>query len=168
MKKIPVTNKDGIERFALVDDEDYAQLMKYRWWLTAGYAQGRIPIGRKGMRHGVHRANPSIMMHRLILGAKTGEFGDHINMDRLDNQRSNLRIATKSQNMANATSRAGTSKYKGVHWVKTERLWRAAITVNGETIVGGKFKEEYDAAQAYNFLAAEYFGEFARFNTPLP
>lgn len=161
MKQIPLTQG----KFAIVDDEDEQWLLEYCWWYTkTGYAEGRKRVGKKGMQHGIVRGGPRVLMHRLILNAGVGEFGDHINMNGLDNRRSNLRIATKSQNMANSGSRGGTSKYKGVHWVRTEKVWRATITVNGATIVGGKFVEECDAAQAYNFLAEEYFGEFARFN----
>ncbi len=160
MKKIPL----GHGVFATVDDADEAWLSTYSWWSNStGYAEGCIRVGKKGMKAGVRRTE-KVLMHRLILGLLPGEIGDHINMNTLDNRRSNLRKATKSQNMANSKSRGGGSKYKGVHWVRTDGVWRAAITVNTKTIVGGRYLREEDAACRYNEMALQYFGEFALLN----
>ena len=148
---------------ALVDDEDFDRLSLFSWRFDGRYAIGRLRTGYRGMRHGVTRSVKTYM-HREVLGDTGGLDVDHINMDTLDNQKSNLRLESRSANMANSGSRGGTSKYKGVHWVKDCHKWRAAITVSGRTIVVGKFKDEVDAATAYNFAALEYFGEFARMN----
>jgi len=165
MKNIPV----GKKKFAVVDDEDAETLLKYTWWLTSsGYAEGHLRVGKKGMKHGVCRTGPKVLMHRLLLDATKGHDVDHVNMDLLDNRRANLRLATRSQNMANSGSRVGsTSQFKGVYWSTAEKSWMAALTFNGKVIWRKKFKEEVDAATAYNFKALEHFGEFAYMNKPL-
>jgi len=86
---------------------------------------------------------------------------DHINHNRSDNRRCNLRTCTQSQNMANRRKHKGlSSKYKGVHWRKKEKRWRAQIRINYRTIYLGQFVDELDAATAYDITALKYFGEF--------
>jgi hypothetical protein len=104
-----------------------------------------------------------LYLHRLIVGALPGETVDHINGNSLDNRKENLRLATSSQNAMNAHKRAGTkSKYKGVSF--NQNLWRSGIYLNGKRIDLGYFKNEIDAARAYDQKALELFGEFARPN----
>jgi len=108
-----------------------------------------------------------------MMGSKLprGFLVDHINRDKLDNRRSNLRLATPSDNEANKRKRRTqgdgqpSSKYKGVNKTKTkERPWRAIITVERRQIALGKFADEIDAAKAYNKAALHYYGEFAFIN----
>lgn len=106
---------------------------------------------------------------RVILGLDRGDprQGDHINGNGLDNRRSNLRVVSKSQNQANsATSRSGTSRYKGVSWDKTRGKWCAQIKVDGKQTSLGRFTVETDAAHAYDVAAIEAWGEYARPNFP--
>lgn len=92
---------------------------------------------------------------------------DHINHNALDNRRSNLRLANKAQNrMYSRKHKVGTSKFKGV----SKRLkcpktpWIARITVNKQCRVIGYFKDEIEAAKAYDECAKKHFGEFAFLN----
>jgi hypothetical protein len=97
-------------------------------------------------------------MHNVILNVKGI---DHKNRNGLDNRRSNLRLATKGQNAANAPARGGSSRFKGVSWDATRRKWRVQIRVNGTTRTLGRFLKERDAAEAYREAALEAWGEFA-------
>jgi hypothetical protein len=105
-------------------------------------------------------------MHRQIMQAPAGLDVDHINGDRLDNQRGNLRIATRQQNCWNTTKRKGnyTSPYKGVSWRRGQ--WAAYITVSNRQRPLGKFADPIEAARAYDCAAREMFGEFAYLNFP--
>jgi hypothetical protein len=87
--------------------------------------------------------------------------------DGLNNQRWNLREATTSQNHANRKKTRGLSRYKGVYWQKIGEKWSAAVKYQGLKHYLGLFKDEADAATAYNLKAFELFGEFARFNVPV-
>jgi hypothetical protein len=90
---------------------------------------------------------------------------DHINHDKLDNRRCNLRIVTRQQNNQNTrpkTSSTRTSAYKGVHLAKGK--WRASIHTNGTTRQLGTFTDEVAAAKAYDQAARYYFGEYAYLN----
>jgi len=90
---------------------------------------------------------------------------DHINGDKLDCRRSNLRLATRSDNEANKKKRRGntTSKYKGVSKIATAKKypWRATITKEKRQTALGTFATEWEAAEAYNQAALELYGEFA-------
>lgn len=92
----------------------------------------------------------------------SSEFVDHLDRDPLNNQRDNLRLASRSQNGANRNIRKNSlSGYKGVSWHKTAKKWTAKLTLNGKLIHLGYFDDPIDAAKAYDQAAREYFGEFA-------
>lgn len=102
-------------------------------------------------------------LHRLVIGAKSGQLVDHINGDGLDNRRENLRIATRSQNKQNARGHINSSsRYKGVHVVRG--TYHAYIQHEGKLQRLGKYPTELDAAKAYNEAATRYFGQFAKLN----
>ena len=153
MKTIPLGN--GGE--ALVDDEDWASLSVFSWHRNDnGYVvRGDKSSGRLTL----------VRMHRQILGAQKEQHVDHINGNRVDNRRSNLRFCTRTQNMWNAGKHAKcTSKFKGVYWLKATQKWRAKIKVGGKHLSLGCFTDEIEAARAYNAAAKEHFGEYARLN----
>src|SRR5437660_304942 len=118
MKLIPL---GGLYRrdqaFVKVDDEDYDNLSRFYWYIDSkGY-----PVRFGGVR-----------MHRHILG-KAGKLVDHRNHDKLDSQRSNLRLCNNFQNQQNrGKNRNNTSGYKGVSYQQTNRNYRATITANGK------------------------------------
>jgi len=106
-------------------------------------------------------------MHKMILACSSDV--DHADTNGLNNQRLNLRPASESQNQANARKMAATSStFKGVDWNKETRKWRARVNVRGKRINIGYFKDEVDAATAYNFAAFEHFCEYALLNAPRP
>lgn len=135
---------------ALIDDEDLPLVTGYTWCVNSkGYAVARID----GKVRYLHR----VLMPGVALV-------DHISGDKLDNRRSNLRAATVTQNLANQAKRPGTtSSYKGVSRTASGR-WLAQIQSAGRKVWLGTFKDELDAAEAYDRAAVELFGEFARLN----
>lgn len=104
--------------------------------------------------------------HRLAWFYMTGEWPkeiDHIDLNKGNNSWANLRLATRSTNMANASLRKdNTSGYKGVSYNTKDRVWQAKIQLNTKTIFIGGFVNKEDAAEAYRGRAAELFGDFAR------
>jgi len=148
---------------AAVDDRDYARLARHTWSLhSRGYATRHTTSYRPGMRN----KDRHILMHREILGLgpRTPKV-DHRNLNKLDNRRLNLRIATDSQNKANVKPTTGrSSRYKGVSYDSTRASWLARLEVNGKQRNLGRFASERDAALAYNAAALDAWGEFARLN----
>lgn len=135
-------------RECFVDDEDYGWLMLLNWRLNTGYAV----TGHK-----------SATMQRLILRVPNEIIIDHIDGNKLNNTRVNLRVATARQNAQNRKPRKSRiSPYKGV--TKINSKWRARIQVNGERIDLGRFYSDTDAALAYDKAAKIYFKEFAYLN----
>jgi len=156
MKKIKLTQG----KFALVDDEDFEELNQYKWHVN--FQRGRWYAVRWAPRNKDKRRT-KIHMHREILKpSKTMEV-DHIDRNGLNNQRHNLRVATKGQNMMNRPA-WGTSKYKGVYWHKENCKWAAHIYVKKTQHFLGLYENELEAALAYNCAARKYFGEFATVN----
>lgn len=147
VKKIPLNQYD----FTIVDNYDYDYLMQWDWCYHNGYAT---------------RGYPTVGMHRIILqrmGFRSFAKSDHINRNKLDNRRCNLRPATDSQNSCNqGIQKNNTSGYKGVHW--SYGKWRAVIGVNGKKIYLGSYNDPKEAARAYNKAALKYHGEFAVLN----
>ena len=146
---------------SLVDDEDFERLSQHRWYAIQGrttvYAQGAIrqPDGRI----------KSVGMHRFIMGEPVGMEVDHIDGDGLNNQQSNLRVASTAENQRNRTgiNRNNRSGVRGVFWVKREGRWRAQICVDGKNIGLGDFAEFGEAVIARRQGELDHFGEFAPF-----
>lgn len=142
--------------YALVDDDDYERLKTFKWCSYRGlYAWRYTSTAEKAKRKAFY-------MHREVLHAPPGAHVDHINGNRLDNRKSNLRLATNSQNQGNRKpnkSKRG-SRYKGVY----TSGWIAAIQKNGRKHYIGTYATEIEAARAYNSAALEFFGAFAKLN----
>lgn len=157
-KKIPLTGKRGAGNFAIVDDVDYEELSKFKWhYATIGYAARYAGGGRKNACY--------VYMHRQIMNPPDNTGIDHIDGDKLNNCRSNLRLANQSQNNQNARPRhSSTSRYKGVYWDEYHGRWSACIHTNNRKIYLGRYITQKEAALAYNAAAIEYFGEYACLN----
>lgn len=167
MKEIPLTQG----KVALVDDEDFEAVAAVKWCAKRGgqtyYAERHIPCPG-GSR-------PTERMHRLVLARVLGrdllkgEHPDHINGDGLDNQRSNLRVATRAQNMRNCRRRSAnpSSQYLGVSFHKDSGKWQAQVRVPGKQIHLGIHSSELAAAQAREAFISVHPELHARSNFPI-
>lgn len=154
LKSVRLVNSNQV---AYVDEEDYALISKYDWRLHKhGYVTTSIynPETKK---------QKVVKMHRMLCD---WDLVDHIDRNKLNNSRSNLRQATTSQNMINREKFKGdfTSKYKGVHLNKKQNKWVASISINNKQIVLGQFDTEDQAGLMYNIKAKELHKEFAVLN----
>jgi hypothetical protein len=171
MKTIPLSqngDKHKGKYFAMVDDEDYDYLMQWIWYASV---KKRNVYARRGKT-----TNGSASMHRLLMNPSSDKQVDHIDHNGLNNQKSNLRICTHSENQRNRrTLKKVTSKYMGVSMHKEERvsregrawtyiLWHAQLNVHQKAVYSKYFKTEIEAALAYNEAAIKYHGEFATIN----
>jgi hypothetical protein len=164
MKTVPLGGKIAAGRVARVDDADYELVMQHQWsgWKdrrrrsSANHMYAMTNIMRDGKK-------TTIRMHQLITG---WPLTDHRNGDGLDNQRHNLRVATERQNALNSRPRPGSSRFKGVRWHRQAGRWQARIRSEGKARELGFYRDEEDAARAYDAAARELFGEFAYLNFP--
>jgi len=136
----------------IVDDEDRAFLEAMgKWYIGKGYCRRRNPWDPVTKKQG-----KLILMHRVVLERKLGRpiaagmFCDHIDGNRSNNSRSNLREVTHQQNHMNRT------RAKGYCWDKAVGKWRAYIHLNGKRIHLGYFDLESDAREAYEKAKAIY------------
>lgn len=144
---------------AKVTESDYESLNAHNWHVFD--SRGVMYAART-----VHFAGEKslVFMHRAILGGATQEV-DHVDGNGLNNQRSNLRTATRQENARNrGPDRTNTSGYKGVHWCKTKRGWVVSIDTGSKRISIGLFASKEMAAWAYNHAAKLHFGAFAYLN----
>jgi len=163
---IPLRNRyDEVVAHTLIDEED-ADLARLTWHLKSdGYAAHREK--RQHPPNGAGRGR-NVRMHRVILGAPPGAEVDHINRNRLDNRRSNLRLATRGENARNCKrNTSNTSGYKGVGFNHLAGRWAASVVFEGRTFWVGLFGTPQEAAFAYDFAATALHGEFAATNFQL-
>jgi HNH endonuclease/AP2 domain len=153
VKEIPLSKG----RVAIVDDDMFEYLNQWSWFYHKnGYAM------RSYRREGKFKKD---RMHRVVVNAPAGYDVDHINGNKLDNRKENLRIATRSQNNYNKGLQSNsTSGFKGVSWSKQKNKWLARIRVDKKEMYLGSFDYKVDAALAYNEAAFKYHGEFAKYN----
>jgi hypothetical protein len=154
MKLIPLNR--GYE--AMVDDEDYDNLMRYKWGAQ------------------VHNSNSiyatrSEPMQNFLMNPPKGFIIDHKDRNGLNNQKSNLRIATYSQNVIRP--QYNSTGYRGVKKIHSQskidrgyQKWGAFLRINGVTLYCGRYDSPQEAALAYDKAAKQYHGEFAILNFP--
>jgi len=140
----------------LVDDEDFDELNNNKWCLsTNGYAHRSFDLNRK---------RTHLYLHRVIAKPSQGMEVDHINGDKLDNRKCNLRVCTSSQNKCNRVTRKKTvSGFKGVRRSGTTSKWKAQINKDGVAYNLGLFDDPAAAFEAYKEKAKELHGEYAKF-----
>lgn len=164
-------------KFATIDDCDISDVNKYSWSIKFSrgklYSKSRIVIDKK-IKY--------VDLHRFIMRPLANMLVDHIGGNGLNNRRSNLRICTRSENNHNCVKqKRSESIYKGLTKTKQQNkiklksgeikicdkkyiYWVAKIVVGNKRIFLGSFKNEKDAAIAYNNAAIKYYGEFANIN----
>lgn len=160
-KLIPLTKG----KVAIVDDEDYDALSRYRWYCLKGKNSDTLFYACRSASEAERLAGAQkfIKMHRQILNAPPGQRIDHENGDGLDNQRHNLRFATPTQNSQNKRrQKSSSAKYKGLS--RNKNGWVAELCIKGTHIYLGLFPTQREAAIAYNAAATKHYGEFARLN----
>jgi hypothetical protein len=151
MKKIPLSQS----KFALVDDGDYSRLIQYKWHYNNGYAK----TWYKGRR---------IRMHRMIMNAPDGVNVDHRGGNKLNNQKSNLRLCNTTQNNRNGILRKDNSTgYQGVTVEPSTGHFRPNIYKGGMALSFGQFENKHHAALARDLWALDMYGEFASTNFPV-
>ena len=125
MKKIKLTKG----KYALVDDDMFEYLNQFKWYYNStGYAV-RTVKGKK------------VLMHRIINNTPSSFETDHINRNKLDNRRKNLRTVTQGENNFNRDLyRSNKSGYRGIFWEKSRKCWEASIVINSKKIHLGRFK----------------------------
>lgn len=148
----------------LLDLEDYLALQHFSWCYTSkGYVVTKVKTNNSRKATSMHRCVMELMLGRELV---EGEVVDHLNRNKLDNRRVNLRLTDQKGNSQNRSSSPGSSsKYVGVCWEKGRSRWKANLRFNRKLINGGYFIYEHFAALAYDVLARAT-GEVKAFNFP--
>lgn len=151
-----------------IETGDFINLKRRNWIAKAGNTAGTktpngyIQIQIDGSLYMAHRL--VFFYHRKVWPP---QFVDHVNGVKDDNRPENLRFASKSQNAANSKMKAdNASGYRGVHWDQSKGKWTAQIRKNADSRFIGRFNTPKEAAHAYDWVAHQLFGEFARLNFP--
>lgn len=149
--EIILYDKDCIEiARAIIDLEDVERVKEHKWYLNnEGYTKC---------------SNPNILLHRFIINAPDDMVVDHINRNRLDNRKCNLRDCTAQQNCMNRNIPCNNAS--GTIGVSKEgNTWRASITINGRRIQK-RVKTKEEAITLRRQWEIDYFGEFSPSNAP--
>ncbi len=145
--KIPLS--DG--SVALVDEVDAWRAEGWKWSLAKGYA-------RRGQQTDYKQT--TILLHREIMGLAPGDglSVDHINGDKLDNRRGNLRVVSHAENLQNRTSanKNSTSGYRGVIWDKARQKWKAQVRLHGKCHLLGRYDDILEAAKVASDFRAKH------------
>lgn len=149
------------EKFC-VDLEDLEKIRKYKWNVNS-YTK-TVSNNTKGRK--------TLLLHRFIMDVDDENLEiDHINHDRTDNRKRNLRIVTHADNQKNipSTNKKNTSgrvgvSYRGNYKGEKNNPWQARIRVKGKLIYGGNFKTFEEAVKRREELEKQYFGEFRNKN----
>jgi len=148
-----VTLQNGMRIAVSCEDESW--IKRYGWFVGGnGYVVTSVNGKRK-------------YLHKMIMGVDDGTLVDHINRDKTDNRRSNLRIADKSMNAANAKLRRDSivTGHKNVKFDKRHKNYAVRVTKDGVTHYGGAYKDLYNAIIAANAKRVDLFGEFAYYDS---
>jgi hypothetical protein len=159
LKTIKVISKKYGEHTILLDDEDFDSVASHKWSVRK---HRKTLYATTNIKQSNGKWKTWQKLHRVLLKLSDPKIHvDHVDGNGLNNQRSNLRIATHQQNMMNrslfTTNKTG---FKGVF--KSESAFIASIRGNKKRIYLGSFKTAEEASEAYEKKAKELFGEFYR------
>lgn len=157
IRKLNLNGKHGKGKFCLINSDDYTKTAKNEWLLSTGGYVIRYEFQNKKVS--------TIYLHRELLNAKKGEIIDHIDGNKLNNTRDNLRICTQSQNLVNRPrlNKNNLSGYFGV--CKTSKKgWTMAIHPHRKSIILSGFKTKKEAAYVYDQFSMQLFGKYAHRN----
>ena len=145
---------------AVTDGVFYEKVSKHTWMKDVkGYAVSSFEINGNKRPYRLHNF--------LFDKIPEGRIVDHINGNKLDNRLCNLRFVSPRENIANSSSKSGsTSKYKGVSFDTSRSKWISSIQINGRTKHLGRFESEEEAAKAYDKASYAEYGVYARLNFP--
>lgn len=155
---IPLNGEKGKGKHTTVDFDRYQEIKQYPLWESnEGYVI--ISLGQ----------SLKYLLHRYIMGVhEHSEFEvDHIDGDRLNNTRSNLRLVTSQQNGCNRKLRYDSSSLKGVSYIKNTDQYQAQIHNQGKTIFLGLYDSRVEAGRAYDNASRAFRGEFGKTNEDL-
>ena len=138
---------DNKNKEMLCDIEDWERLKEYRW-----------RVGRNG--YAETTSNGVVTpFHHFIIGCEKGNYRDHINRNRLDNRKENLREVTPFESVLNrGINKNNTSGYRGVTYSKRYKKWVAQISHNRKNHILGRFDRKEDAIAARKAGEVKYFG----------
>lgn len=169
--ELEIKYSKGRKLIMLIDNEDYELIKNF----CVNPIEGKLTTNSNSpyaiTRKSINKKRKQFYIHRIIMGVldKPDLHVDHINGNKIDNRKVNLRIVTRSQNLKNRTSSIkGTSKFLGVHYCsnkKNKKKWRVVIKpTNANNIHLGYYYDEYSGAYAYNIAAKVIHGEYANLN----
>jgi len=138
-------------KVALIDLSDVDTVQKHQWYFDGEYAVTNLPNRSK------------LHLHRMIANTGTGKVTDHINRDKLDNRRNNLRVCNSSDNNHNRALN-NPNGFRGITWNKRKRKWASQISIGNKNKGLGCFTSKIEAARAYDKKALELYGKYARLN----
>lgn len=145
-------NKEKIYE-TIVDEDIYYDLMKYSYHISLGYVLSSLKI----------------RLHRYVMDYTGLDIVDHINGNKLDNRKVNLRIITHQQNMFNKLSNCNsTSNYIGVSYNKEINKWESYITHNLKKLNLGYYEKEEEAAKSRDVATKKYYKEYGKLNFENP
>lgn len=146
-------------KFAVVDDEDYEYISMFKWHLSySGYVASSVYNPEtKRSKH--------LLMHRFLTPCPKGKQVDHIDGDRLNNCRDNLRICTLAENRSNSGRyTTNTSGHRGIQWRSDKKKWRARIFHDKKEYFLGYFADKDKAVEVWRRVAKLLYGEFVNFD----
>lgn len=160
MKTIQLTQG----KVALVDDEDFEELIKYKWYASKVKTTNKFYVRRNIKIEGGKQK--TVRIHSVIINTPKGLYIDHIDGDGLNNQKSNLRVCSNAENARNRGANLNnTSGYKGVTWHKRMKKWVVQITVDYERKVYRSFSSKEEAYLAYCDACVTLHREFSNVGT---
>jgi hypothetical protein len=154
--RIPLRNQNGvIVEYALVDEDDFEEVNKYKWCLHIGYALGKVE--KKTIR----------LHHFVFKKPENRNVIDHLDQDKLNDKKSNLREVSSTENSHNKkknTNIESSSKYKGVSWNKINQKWLSNCSCEKKKVRLGSFEIEEEAAKIYDIYTFKVYGKEANNN----